>query len=340
MGFKSLLALVLVLAAGVAGASERTREQTFTYTLLTSDDLPYVVMAAKAVSRTPTLAPDVLDVTAALLAERAAARNTSRQDIDASAWLIRALGAGKQARHRSAIEQAVAAYQDDKIGKYAEIALAGMTEGDATPPPAIDLATLRAQLQAEREAMPGSNPSSATGVDFGAPLESVLTQLGYPNGMVKTTRTAGYSYVKITSHAMRFDYDALGMLEIGDGSAAGHVWVVTRFWPKLADYTGEYPFEATAVTNGSGREMLDVAMSMESAGVREPQLLDIVANRIRRSMDSGDAAEVKALAYLCRLLGASKDHKHAPLLQEVADKGGDNALRRHAKRGLDELFGQ
>ena len=29
-----------------------------------------------------------------------------------------------------------------------------------------------------------------------------------------------------------------------------------------------------------------------------------------------------------------------PLLQEVADKGGDNALRRHAKRGLDEMFAQ
>ncbi len=338
MLLKSLAALLLVLLAGVAGAAERTREQTFTYMLLTDDELPYVIMAAKAVTRTPTLAPDALDVTAALLAERSATRNTSPQDIDATAWLIRALGAGKQARHRSVIEQAVVAYQNDKIGKYAELALAGMTEGDATPPPAIDLAALRAQLQAERESMPGSDPASATGVDFGAPLESVLTRLGYPDNMVRTTRRAGYSYVKVTSHAMRFDYDALGMLEIGDGSAAGHVWVVTRFWPKLADYTGEYPFEATAVTNGSGREMLDVAMALESAGVREPQLLNLVATRIRRSMDSRDAAEVKALAYLCRLLGASKDRKHAPLLQEVADKGGDNALRRHARRGLDEMF--
>ena len=340
MGFKSLLALALVLAAGWSGAAERTREQTFTYSLMTDDELPYVIMAAKAVTRTPTLAPDALDVTAALLVERATARKTYRQDIDASAWLIRALGAGKQARHRGAIEQAVAAYQDKKIRKYTEGALAAMTEGDATPPPAIDLAALRAQLQAEREAMAGSDPTSATGVDFGAPLESVLARLGYPDSLVRTTRRAGYSYVKVTSQAMRFDYDALGMLEIGDGSAAGHVWVVTRFWPKLADYTGEYPFEATAVTNGSGREMLDVAMALESARVREPQLLDLVANRVRRSMGSNDAAEVKSLAYLCRVLGASKDRKHAPLLQEVADKGGDIALRRHARRGLDEMFGQ
>lgn len=338
MSLKSLAALLLVLMAGLAGAAERTREQTFTYTLLTGEDLPYVIMAAKAVTRTPTLAPDALDVTAALLLERAAARNTSRQDIDASAWLIRALGAGKQARHRSAIEQAVAAYQDEKIGKYAELALAGMTQGDATPSPAIDLAALRAQLHAEREAAHGSDPTSAIGVDYGAPLESVLAQLGYPDRMVKTTRRAGYSYVKVTSHAMRFDYDALGMLEVGDGSSAGHVWVVTRFWPKLADYTGEHSFEATAVANGSGREMLDVAMAIESANVREPQLLDIVADRVRRSMGSNDAAEVKGLAYLCRLLGASKDRKYVSLLQDVADKGGDNALRRHAKRGLDEMF--
>ena len=340
MSMKSLATLLLVLVAGLAGAAERTREQTFTYTMLTNDQLPYVIMAAKAVTRAPTLAPDALDVTAALLAERAATRNTSGQDIDASAWLIRALGAGKQARHRNAIEQAVAAYQNDKIGKYAELALAGMTQGDATPSPAIDLAALRAQLQAEREAMPGSNPSSARGVDFGAPLESVLAQLGYPDSMAQTTRSAGYRYVKITSHAMRFDYDTLGMLEIGDGSATGHVWVVTRFWPKIADYTGDYPFEATAVANGSGCEMLDVAMGLESAGVRDPQLMEIVANRIRRSMGSRDAAEVKALAYLCRLLGESQNRKYVPLLQEVADKGGDGALRRHAKRGLDQLFEQ
>ena len=86
MSMKSLATLLLVLVAGLAGAAERTREQTFTYTMLTNDQLPYVIMAAKAVTRAPTLAPDALDVTAALLAERAATRNTSGQDIDASAW--------------------------------------------------------------------------------------------------------------------------------------------------------------------------------------------------------------------------------------------------------------
>ena len=50
-------------------------------------------------------------------------------------------------------------------------------------------------------------------------------------------------------------------------------------------------------------------------------------------------AEVKGLAYLCRLLGASQDRQYVPLLQDVAQQGGDGALRRHAKRGLDQLLG-
>lgn len=340
MKFRSLAALLLLIAAGVAGAAERTREQTFTYSLLTDDDPALVIMGAKAVTRAPGLAPDVLDVTAALLVERAAAPNAARQEIDASAWLIRTLGAGRQARHRAAIERAVAGYRHGKIGKYAEAALKDMTEGDATPAAAIDLPGLRAQLQAEREAMRGSNRQAIPDVDFGTPLEEVLAQLGYPRRIGETSRTDGAMMVKITQHAMRFDYADLGMVDVGDGTAMGHSWIATRYWPMLAGYTGEHPFEATAVTNGRSGELMRAAIAIERANLREPQLLEIVAARIRRSMGSNDSAEVNGLAYLCRLLGASGDRKYAPLLQEVAEKGGDSALRRHAKRGLDEMFGQ
>lgn len=339
MKLKSLATLFLVFAAGIAGAAERTREQTFTYSLLTDDSAALVIMGAKAATRAPGLAPDVLDVAAALLAERAAMPDASRQQIDASAWLIRVLGAGRQARHRAAIEQAVAAYRNDKIGKYAEAALAEMTEGESTPAPGIDLAALRTQLRAEREAMQGEHRETPVDVGFGTPVETVLAMLGYPDRISETSRTDGAMMVKITQHAMRFDYGDLGMVDVGDGTAKGHSWMATRYWPRLAGYTGDYPFEATAVTNGRGRELLGVAMSVESANVREPQLLDLVAARIRASMGSNESAEVKGLSYLCRLLGASGDRKYAPLLQEVADKGGDSALRRHAKRGLDDMLG-
>lgn len=339
MKFIWLAASFLLLASGLAGAAERTREQTFTYSLLTDPAPRQLIMGAKAVTRAPALAPDVLDVTAALLVERAAKADLSRQEIDASAWLIRALGAGRQARHRDAIQRTVAAYRNDKIGKYAESALEGMTEGDPTPAPAIDLAALRAQLQAERNAMRGANPGKFPDDGFGTPLETVLAQFGYPERISETSRTDGVMMVKITQHAMRLDYPELGMVDIGDGTAAGHSWIATRFWPRLAGYTGEHPFEATAVANGEGRELMGVAIGMEGANLREPQLLDIVAERVRRSMGSNESTEVKGLSYLCRLLGASKDRKYAPLLQDVADKGGDNALRRHAKRGLGELLG-
>jgi hypothetical protein len=338
MKLTSLAVLFLLFAAGLAGAAERSREQTFTYSLLTDDAPSRVIMGAKAVTRAPGLTPDVLDVTAVLLEERAATPNMSRQEIDASAWLIRALGAGKQARHRSAIERAVAGYRNDKIGKYAEAALATMTEGDAMRSPVVGLAVLRAQLQAERDSMRGSERRTPPDVAFGTPLETVLAEFGYPHRISETTRTDGVMMVKITQHAMRLDYADLGMVDVGDGTAAGHSWIATRFWPRLAGYTGEYPFEATAVTNGRGRELMGVAIAIESANVREPQLLDIVADRVRTSMGSNESAEVQGLSYLCRLLGASKDRKYAPLLQDVADKGGDNSLRRHAKRGLGEML--
>ena len=205
---KSFAALLLLFAAGLAGAAERTREQTFTYSLLTDDAPTFVIMGAKAVSRAPRLAPDVLDVVAARLVERAATPNASRQEIDASAWLIRALGAGRQARHRAAIEQAMAGYQNDKIGKYAEAALAVMTEGDATPAPAIDLAGLRTQLQTERGAMRGGERKAPADVAFGTPLETVLAELGYPDRIGETSRTDGAMMVKITQPIRSFTASA------------------------------------------------------------------------------------------------------------------------------------
>lgn len=340
MTCKTVFAMLLLLVAGWAGAAERTREQTFTYSLLTSEELPNVVMGAKSVEHTPMLGTDALDVTAAVLAERAAKAGASGQDIDASAWLIRALGAGRQARFRGALEQAMAAYHNEKIDKYAQLALTAMTQGDATPAARIDLAALRAQLQAERETMRGTNNAPVAGIAVDTPLESVLERFGYPQRISQTSRTAGYSYVRVTSHAVRLHYDGVGMVDVGYGSN-GHAWTVTRFLPPLGDaYTGDYPDEAAALSTGDTRALARVASSLLRAGVREPELLDLVAARIRQSMGTHDAYEVNAVARLCRVLGVSGDRKYLPLLQEVADNGADSALRRHARRALDDMLKQ
>ena len=334
----SLAALLLLFVAGWAGAAERTREQTFTYSLLTSEELPYVVMGAKSVERTPTLGPDALDVTAAVLAERAAKPDASGPEIDASAWLMRALGTGGQARFRGTIEQAVAAYRNEKIDKYAQLALTTMTQGDATPPTRIDLAALRAQLQAERDAMHGMDSAPVSSIVVGTPLESVLERFGYPERISQTSRTAGYSYVRVTSHAVRLHYRDVGTVDAGYGND-GHGWTVTRFLPPLGDaYTGDYEGEAAALSTGDTRALVHVATSLLKAGVREPQLLDLVAARIRQSMGTHDVYEVTAVARLCRVLGVSGDRKYLPLLQEVSDKGADSALRRHARRALDDML--
>lgn len=339
MTVKSLMALLLVFAAGIASAAERTPEQTFTYSLLTDDALGDVVMGAKAVERNPGLAPDVLDVVAAVLLERSANPSTSAMELDTSAWLMRALGAGHQARHRAAIEQATKAYQHKKIDKYAEAALEDMTRQDPAPSVGIDLMALRGQLQAERDAMQATNTAVAS-YALGTPLETVLRDQGYPPRTSRTMKTAGYRYVQVTLRALRLHYPDLGMIDIGNGSASGRSWVVTRFWPKLGDaYTGDYLFEAMALVNGNDRELSDVAHELVTTKVREPQLLDLAEARIRQSMATRFEHEVQGLAYLCRLLGASGDRKYVDVLRKAAEDGADGGLRRHARRGLDELIG-
>lgn len=342
MTLRSFAAVVLLLMAGMAFAETRTREQTFTYTLLTHENRNFVVMGAKAIERNPQLAPDVLDVTAAVLSERLENPSSAADEMDASAWLIRVLGAGGQLRHRPVVEQAISAYRHKKIDKYANLALARMTLGNPSPLVEIDMSTLRQQLQAERDAMRGITPRpSATEIAAGTPLETVLAEYGYPDRNDENIRTAGFMYVRVDSHSVRLHYEGIGMLDIAYGTAPGQTWVVHRFLPSLSDsYAGKHPQEAMALDTGNNRELLETAIGLSRAGVRESELLDIVAGRIQRSMGSRDVYEIKALAHLCRLLGASGDPKYAALLQNVRENGADNALRRHARHGLNELQGK
>ena len=334
-----LITLTLLLSSGLAAAAKRTPEQVFTYSLLTDDYAGRVVVGAKAVERKPDLAPDALDVAAAVLAERAARSTRLEIEVDTSAWLIRALGAGHQARHRGVVERAVAAYQLKKIDRYAEPALLGMTQGDPTPTAGIDLAALRAELQAERESMQGSN-RDPDAVGSGESLASVLGKLGYPQSVNVATRRDGHMHVQVTSYVLRLFFEDIGTMDVALGDGSGPTWVVARYNPRLVDYSGSHPVEASIIANGAGRDLRHTAIHLTRTKVREPQLLDIAAERIRKSMGSSNGDEVDGLAHLCRLLGASGDRKHAPLLQEVAEKGADSGLRRHAKRGLDELLGK
>lgn len=67
----------------------------------------------------------------------------------------------------------------------------------------------------------------------------------------------------------------------------------------------------------------------------EPAVLDTLANELLSAYPGADASNNDEIAWMVKALGATRNEKYRPVVQEVADKAMDAKIARHARSSLD-----
>ncbi len=160
--------------------------------------------AAQTIHRGSVQEPQVLDVAAEVLLQTY--QRPGFVQVDATAWLCKALGATGNGRYRGVLEEVAGKAADGKVRKYASQALGMLPKGDAAPYVAgtEDLAKWREGSRGGQappaETVTTDQPPPATGagnvsferIAHGMSMEEVYAILGQPTA--STSRITGKAW--------------------------------------------------------------------------------------------------------------------------------------------------
>jgi hypothetical protein len=183
--------------------------------------------------------PAVIDVAAEVLLQTY--RRSGSIQIDATAWLCKALGSTGSERYRGVLEQVADQAVEKKVKKYATQALDMLSKSGAEPYLAgtVDLAKLRdkaitaqEQPMASTKAIPptssGSDDTSFDRITHGMSMEEVFDRIGQPTAT--TSRITGKAWAPFyhggDTARMFALYKGKGRIVFSNASRFAPVWRV------------------------------------------------------------------------------------------------------------------
>ncbi len=182
---------------------------------------------------------EVLDVVAEVLLQTF--QRPGFVQVDATAWLCKALGSSGNERYRGVLQQVADKASERKVRKYAEQSLGMLPQGDAAPYiiGTVDLAKLRdgainAREQPATTAQTGPPPSKGTGngsfdqINQGMSMEEVYALIGQPTAT--TSRATGKAWAPFyqggdTARTFAL-YKGKGRIVFSNASRYAPVWRV------------------------------------------------------------------------------------------------------------------
>jgi hypothetical protein len=178
--------------------------------------------------------PEVLDVVAEVLLQTY--QRPGFVQVDATAWLCKALGASGSVRYRGVLRQIADKAAERKVRKYAEQSLDMLPQGDAAPYIAgtVDLAQLReSSMNFQEPPRPGVRPGPSDNGGFdrihhGMSMEEVFALIGQPTAT--TSRITGKAWAPFyhggDTARMFALYKGRGRIIFSNASRYAPVWRV------------------------------------------------------------------------------------------------------------------
>lgn len=339
--FKLILATALLVTASGANAQQKTGSQVMLYSLLTGKDVGLSILATKTIARDPITHASAMDMVATLLAEKVAHPVINGKELDSVAWLMKALGASHKSRYKRLVEQAISAYNHEKITAHGNLVLAELNiAGEETF--VADMASLdlvRQKLAEDRLSIKASS-GNFSDLKPDHSLDVVIRVMGYPDEIVETVESRGH-LVNVHLHSLQLRYYGRGLVDIDNEFAAKLGWRASDVWPdvenSLPPYADERAIDAALVMTSHPMVLLKLSVRLVRGRVIEAAVLERVAERIRISARTTNEFEANALSYFCALLGNSGDRRYASALEFAIREAKVGRLRRHAKESLKQL---
>jgi hypothetical protein len=269
-------------------------------------------------------------------------------DPDTLAWLGKALGGTKQLKYAAVLDECIAKLGDGNIRDHMTQSRAHL-DNVATPPfqgGQMDLPAAYARLKQQTAA--GSGIQSSKGFEVlraAQGIEETISALGFPDEITASSvsgSSAGNWFIRIpiSSDAILVRYKDQGVIRFAFREGSNDWRLVDATSDKgmlwLPDEGRLLPVDER-IANGSASQLRYIAERLMERSPLDRHVLDGAANRIHRDRDSVGDDLADSLAWLCKVLGQSKDGRYRSFLLDVSKTAQENQLRKYAGKVAAEL---
>ncbi len=330
--------LLLLASLNVVVAQTTDDERYLNLVLLDSPSAGGVKLGARQVNDSRDFDVAVLDVIAEKLHNNY--RNEGFDD-DALSWLAKTLGNSGNARYRSLLTQVSSKAPSKKLRKYASSALTHLRSGDAQryELSASTLSVAREWLAQKREANPDKplQREAFSAIVDNASLVDVLTSMGYPEAASSDLVIRDLPRIgKRKMQQLLLKYKDVGLVRLTKPKANWQV--LDKMLYPVVD--GKFPVTPIDYKNLTLMSLLDELWTWDVYVIKaayrpllEKKLnndeLDLIAHRLWLGMSEEDPFVEDGLAYLGKLIAASKNPRYALIMREVADNAVGSKLRKY-----------
>lgn len=293
----------------------------------------------------------ILDVVAQRLVESPppVANKKDEAGLDTLRLSAKLLGSSKNARYATALTVAAQKYKQELL--LADIAAAKAQLGEpaveAYRPGSLTLAGEKNRIGALFKDYRQRGDRKLK-LQSGGPnnIQRVLDRLGAPDHIGESGYMQHYNLTQDISSSLKalkaakleFMYFGRGSIVFGYDQDWTAVETLREIPHPLISYTGDNPEYAYKLMSADRFVFNRLAKTLYAPAKKiDPDLMDIIADRLWLGMNSRDKVEVEGLTILCWIIGDSGNARYRQVLGDLVSGARDRRLSRHARRALGKL---
>lgn len=347
-----LLSLCLLSATLAAAPAPAPTRQDVNHYLLLSTEPMSVRLALRGLQLDRSVDTRTLDIVAQYLIEAMPADTDDDGSLDAARLAAKLLGASHNPRYKAALEIAHKKFgQQVALAADIESALAGLgaAANDSYRAGSLTVAGERNRITALFKGLAqASDRTRKLPVAGLTTLQQVLDSAGAPDYMGEFVHVRRHNLAPNGSFAAVLKGVRVANLELmyfGRGSIVLHYdsdWTPVDMVPEIAHppihYDGDNAEYAYKLMSSDRFVMNRLVKKLYAQKKRyDPDLLDVMADRLWLGLYAHDKFEVEGLSILCWILGNSGNARYRQVLGDAVSSATRSSLSRHAQKALDKL---
>lgn len=305
--------------------------------LLTNPHLSDIKLGAKAMHHELPPNQALWDLTAYTLWETNNTADSEHDEFDdTNAWLIKAITEYGNPRYRDLLIELQKKKQPSKIKRYLKKALKSLPKYSKTP---FDIGTYKVididAIQTQQHA----TKILFQQLQLGSTLETVLAQLGQPNGVGQYLNHKFRFFIGgQTFQNLRLTYNNLGSMELIYDKDE---WILDKKSLQanynLSDLNAQYQDLVSRLISNDAPQIKAAAREAMQLPLSDEQSLDLVAQYLWNNRNTNDKYMADSMAWLCKVLGHSNNGRYKTFLEMLAASDAHEKIAHYAEGSAEKL---
>ncbi len=307
--------------------------------LLTGEDMKGIRLAAKSVVKDTHTDQRLIELAARnLFKTRAYYGNIT---VDTLAWCARVLETHGSERYYDALSQLLKTDIPKKLKKYVLIAKKSVSDRPMKLPtfdPKSKPIKLNLKLPASTNVISGSAQDK---VKIGDSIDKVYKVLGNPIDIKVVSRKAGHGWIRVEISNLEASFDGYGTIIFIRNDKQGKGWTVRRILTNrslsselLNSEFGQYINE---INSNNPENIRRIARQIYNERKYNTEILDHAAERIVSEAATRDKLMQDAKAWLCRIIGESRNSRYYSIIKDIAKHSESSKIRKYATKALKNI---